>query len=129
MVSVFKGQRNFTGLLWCASNAHLVGYESWLERDHLRSLDFGPAVVRLDFGLEGGRRWHVPDYFARPRDGTGVVVDVRPDERIGERDGEVFQATESACTSVGWAYRRVGGLPRAFVANLRWLSATNIRVA
>lgn len=37
----FKGQRNFTGLLWCATR--LVGYESWLERDHLLALDFDPA--------------------------------------------------------------------------------------
>jgi hypothetical protein len=125
----FKGQRNFTGLLWCATNARLVGYESWLERDHLLALDFDPAVVgiasqpfRLDFELDGGHRWHIPDYFARLRDGTGVVIDVRPDERIGEGDREVFTATETACASVGWRYRRVGGLPRAFVANLRWLS-------
>ncbi|WP_423181310.1 TnsA-like heteromeric transposase endonuclease subunit [Arthrobacter sp. NyZ413] len=125
----FKGQRNFTGLLWCATNARLVGYESWLERDHLLALDFDPAVVgiasqpfRLDFELDGGHRWHIPDYFARLSDGTALVVDVRPDERIRERDQEVFTATESACASVGWGYRRVGGLPRAFVANLRWLS-------
>jgi hypothetical protein len=56
----FKGQRNFTGLLWCATNARLVGYESWLERDHLLALDFDPSVVgiasqpfRLDFELDG----------------------------------------------------------------------------
>lgn len=125
----FKGQRNFTGLLWCATNAHLVDYESWLERDNLLALDFDPAVVgiasqpfRLDFELHGGHRWHIPDYFARLRDGTGVVIDVRPDERIDEGDREVFTATKSACASVGWGYRRVEGLPRAFVANLRWLS-------
>lgn len=124
----FKGQRNFAGLLWCATNARL-GYQSWLERDHLLALDSGPAVVgiasqpfRLDFELDGGHRWHIPDYFARLSDGTGVVIDVRPDERIGERDRKEFTATESACASVGWGYRRVGGLPQAFVANLRWLS-------
>jgi hypothetical protein len=56
----FKGQRNFTGLLWCETNARLVGYESWLERDHLLALDFDPAIVdipsqqfRLDFELDG----------------------------------------------------------------------------
>jgi hypothetical protein len=56
----FKGQRNFTGLLWCATNARLVGYEPWLERDHLLALDFDPAIVdiasqpfRLDFELDG----------------------------------------------------------------------------
>lgn len=63
----YKGQRNFTGLFWCATNSRLVGYESLLERDHLMCLDFSPAVVgiasqpfRLDFDLAGGRRRHVP---------------------------------------------------------------------
>lgn len=125
----YKGQRNFTGLLWCATNSRLVGYESWLERDHLMCLDFAPDVVgiasqpfRLDFDLAGGRRWHVPDYFVRLGDGTGVVIDVRPDSRISAHDQEVFSVTESACASVGWAYRRVGALPRTYVSNLRWLA-------
>lgn len=125
----YKGQRNFTGLLWCATNSRLVGYESWLERDHLTCLDFAPDVVgiasqpfRLDFDLAGARRRHVPDYFVRLGDGTGAVIDVRPDNRITAHDQEVFSATESACASVGWAYKRVGVLPRTYVSNLRWLA-------
>jgi hypothetical protein len=80
--------------------------------------DFDPDVAgiasqsfRLDFELDPGHRWHIPDYFARLSDGTGVVIDVRPGDRIGERDRAVFTATESACASVGWGHRRVGGLP------------------
>lgn len=68
----YKGQRNFAGLFWCSTNSRLVGYESWLERDHLMCLDFAPDVVgiasqpfRLDFDLAGGRRRHVPASFVR----------------------------------------------------------------
>jgi hypothetical protein len=35
----------------------------------------------------------IPDFFARRADGTGVEIDVRPDDRIGDRDAAVFAAT------------------------------------
>jgi hypothetical protein len=85
-----KGQRHFPGYRWSASSRRHVGYESVLERDHAMFLDFDPAVVGFSsqpFTLlwRDGRRQrrHTPDFFARLADGTGVVVDVRPDERIG----------------------------------------------
>jgi len=63
-------------------------------------LDFDPAVAAFSsqpFTLlwhDGRReRRHTPDFFARLADGTGLVVDVRPDERIGERDAEAFAVT------------------------------------
>jgi hypothetical protein len=31
----FKRQRYFPGLWWSATTRRQVGYESWLERDHL----------------------------------------------------------------------------------------------
>jgi hypothetical protein len=56
-------------------------------------LDFDRAVTglssqpfRLSWDAANGvRRGHVPDFFARLADGTGVVVDVRADDRIGPR--------------------------------------------
>jgi hypothetical protein len=40
-------------------------------------------------------RRHAPDYFAPLADGTGVVIDVRPDDRIEPRDAEAFAVTEA----------------------------------
>ena len=68
------------------------------------------------------RRRHAPDFFVRLTDGTGLVVDVRAEERIEPRDAEAFEVTRRACRSVGWRYRRVGGLGAVLAANLRWLS-------
>ncbi|TMR88564.1 TnsA-like heteromeric transposase endonuclease subunit [Nonomuraea basaltis] len=83
----FKGQRNFPGWWWSATSGRHVGHESWLEHDHAMLLDFDPEVVGfssqpLAWQQEAKRREHVPDYFARQADGTGVVIDVRADERI-----------------------------------------------
>ena len=39
-----KGQRHRSGL-WSATTGSHVGFESWLERDHVLHLDFDPSVV------------------------------------------------------------------------------------
>jgi hypothetical protein len=126
----FRGQRNRPGLWWFATTGEHVGHESWLERDRLMALDADPEVVGvaaqpmwLRWRAESGRLVrHAPDYFARRADGTGVVIDVRPDQRIGGQDAAVFAATARLCAKVGWEYQRVGELGPVHAANLRWLS-------
>jgi hypothetical protein len=125
----FRGQRNFPGWWWSSTMSGHVGYESWLERDHVMLLDFDPQIVALasqPFWLRWIRedrvRRHLPDYFVRRADGTGVVVDVRADDRIEPTDAEAFDATAAACAEMGWEFRRVGTLDPVFAANLRWLS-------
>jgi hypothetical protein len=125
----FKGQKNFTGEYWVATSRSQVGYESWVERDAAMALDFDPAVVALasqPFRLawsDGGRdREHTPDYFARLVDGTGVVVDVRPEDLVDEHTAEVFAFTARVCEAVGWQFRRVGDLGQPYRVNLRWLA-------
>ena len=126
----FRGQRNRPGLWWFATTGEHVGHESWLERDRLMVLDADPEVVGvaaqpmwLRWIAESGRLVrHAPDYFARRADGTGVVVDVRADQRIGDQDAAVFAATAQVCAQVGWDYQRAGELAPVQAANLRWLS-------
>jgi hypothetical protein len=110
----FKGQRNSPGLWWAATMGRHVGFESWLERDHAMLLDFDPCVVGFApqpfwlFWQDSARaRSHAPDWFARLDDGSGVVVDCRPANRIRLRDQAAFAATEQACTQAGWGYRLV----------------------
>jgi hypothetical protein len=124
-----RGQGHFPGWWWLATTGRHVGYESWLERDHLMLLDFDPAVTAVasqPFWLhwhDGRRsRRHAPDFFARMADGTGVVIDVRADDRIGPRDAEAFEVTARACEVVGWEFRRVGTVDPVLAANVRWLS-------
>jgi hypothetical protein len=125
----YQGQRNFPGLYFAAGMGRHVGFESWLERDHLMLLDFSPRVRAFSaqpFWLlwsAGGKvRRHAPDFFVRLADGTGVVVDVRADDRIASEDVEAFEATATACESVGWGYRRVGVIDPVLAANVRWLA-------
>ncbi|MGH3324294.1 MAG: hypothetical protein ACRDOV_07700 [Streptomyces sp.] len=43
----YRGQRNFPGWYWAATCADLVGYESWVELDHLMRLDAASDVSGL----------------------------------------------------------------------------------
>jgi len=127
----YRGQRNFPGWYWAATSGELVGFESWVELGHLMRLDSDPDVVaiasqpfRLSWrpGDRARRVSHTPDYFVRRRDGTAVVLDVRPDDRIEPEDAVKFAAMAAACAVVGWDFERVGVLDPVLAANLRWLS-------
>jgi hypothetical protein len=64
-----KGLRSFAGWWYFATTGAHVGFESWLERDHLMLMDFDPAVRAVSsqpFWLrwrdgEGRARRHTPD--------------------------------------------------------------------
>jgi hypothetical protein len=125
----YTGQRNFPGLYFAACTGRHIGFESWVERDNMMLLDFSREVRAFSaqpFWLlwpAGGKvRRHVPDLFARLADGGGLVIDVRPDDRIEPEDAEAFEAAAAACGSVGWGYRRVGVPDPVLAANVRWLS-------
>jgi hypothetical protein len=125
-----KGQQHLSGLWWAAATGEHVGFESWLERDHVMLLDFDPAVTGIasqPFWLrwqDQSGMWvsHVPDFFARRADGSAVVIDCRPVERRGPRDVAKFAATGQACARVGWEYRLVGAADEVVTANVRWLA-------
>lgn len=125
----YQGQRNFPGLYFAACTGRHVGFESWLERDQFLMLDFSPTVRSFScqpfwllWSTAGKTRRHAPDVFARLRDGSGMVIDVRADDRISPEDADVFEVTAAACESVGWTYRRVGVVDPVLAANVRWLA-------
>jgi hypothetical protein len=126
----YRGQRYFPGLWWLATTGRHVGYESWLERDHLMLMDSDRLVTGVSsqpFTLtwnEAGRPVsHTPDYFARLADGSAVVVDVRPAARVRPRDKAKFEATAAACARVGnWSFRLAHEPEPVLAANVRWLS-------
>ena len=125
-----RSQKHLPGLWWSVTAWAHVGYESWLERDHVMLLDFDPLVTAIaaqPFWLHwrdraGRSRRHAPDLFARMADGSGLVIDVRPDDRIEERDAEAFEVMKGACGLAGWGFRRVGVPDPVLTANVAWLA-------
>jgi hypothetical protein len=103
----YQGQRSFSGYWWSATTLGHVGFESRLERDQAMMLDFDPSVKAfssqpfwLPWADSERMRRHAPDFFARQGDGTGLVIDVRSDDRIPDNDAEAFGA--AAGDAPGW---------------------------
>ena len=72
--------------------------------------------------VEYADRRHAPGFFVRRADGTGVLIDVRPDERVSaadSADSAVFAATAAMAGLVGWAYDRPAGCRAPTCAGLR----------
>ncbi len=94
------------------------------------AMDFDPDITGIasqPFWLhwrddDGRDRRHAPDFFARRADGSGLVVDVRPDDLIPAKDAGVFRVTAMACGQAGWEFRRAGTIDPVVRANIRWLS-------
>lgn len=125
----YRGQRNFPGWYWSSTMGRLVGFESWVERDHLVALDFDRSVtgiVSQPFWLrwpgEGKSRQHAPDFLVRLDDGAVLVLDSRPLELIEDVDREAFAITDQACGLLGWRYAVWDRLDPVLVANQRWLA-------
>lgn len=126
----YRGQRHYPGLYWSATMGRHVGYESWVERDHLVALDFDRGVVGIasqPFWLvwrtaDRVERRHAPDFFARLADGGALVLDSRPTDRIRDRDAATFAVTERACGLLGWHYVVWDVLDPLVAGNLRWLA-------
>jgi hypothetical protein len=126
----YRGQRSYPGLYWSATTGGHVGYESWVERDHLVALDFDRSVVGIasqPFWLvwrteAGGERRHAPDFFVRRAGGGAVVIDSRPAELIEPEDAAAFAVTERACRRLGWDYAVWDVIDPLVAGNLRWLA-------
>lgn len=134
----YRGQRNYPGWYWSATMGGHIGFESWVERDHLVALDFDAAVVRIvsqPFWLcwttaAGKARRHAPDFLVEVAGGTTkgtsessvLVLDSRPLELIEDTDRVVFEATGRACAALGWRYAVWDRLQGVVVANQRWLA-------
>lgn len=120
---------HYPGWFWSATMEDLVGYESLLERDWLLLADFDPNVVAIasqPFGLsgrDGSRiRHHVPDFLFCERDGSVVVVDVKPSEFVDKpRVAEVFEWTSRLLSERGWRYEVWTGGDPVQLTNLSFL--------
>ncbi|WP_344462996.1 TnsA-like heteromeric transposase endonuclease subunit [Kitasatospora kazusensis] len=130
VIPSYVGQRHTPGLYWAASGDRLVGYESHLEQQRLTLLDFDPDVTvfatqPLIFeGEDAEGHWlHVPDVFARRRDGSVLLVDVKP-LRFQPAPGVERQRARTAavCAELGWAYEMVGEPDPGLWATVSWLA-------
>lgn len=111
------------------STGRLHGFESIAERNLLLVLDFAGQVVdvlsqpmRLRFFAAGRPVEHIPDFLVTTRTGE-LLIDVRPENLIGEDDRVKFAAAAEAALACGWRYAVVVGWRRQVLTVLDDLSA------
>src|SRR5258708_6767265 len=81
-----RGSLHFPGSWWSSTTGDHVGFESWLERDHVMAMDFDPGIVGIasqPFSLHSQREdgrdpRDAPGLFAARADRCGRGGDVLP---------------------------------------------------
>lgn len=120
-------KRHYSGLLWMELSGRHVAFESLAERSCLIELDRTPGVVAVSsqpMWIKWARQpvgEHAPDYFVRLADGSGLVIDVRPLERVDDEARVQFGRTAVVCRDQGWGYRVYAPESKVRDANLRFL--------
>ncbi|MER6352427.1 TnsA-like heteromeric transposase endonuclease subunit [Streptomyces sp. NPDC001634] len=124
------GQHHTPGHYWSATTDRMIDYESYLESKWMKLLDFDPEVVSfsaqpftIDSHDSEGAWRHTPDLFARRRDGSVLLLDVKEDGRMTV-PAVIWQARRTAglCQRIGWDYTMVGEPDALRWANVSWLA-------
>ncbi|MET8698289.1 TnsA-like heteromeric transposase endonuclease subunit [Kitasatospora sp. NPDC004723] len=126
----YADQKHTPGKLWFATSDRFLEYESYLESKWMKLLDFDPEVANVaaqPFELEGrdqGGVWrHTPDLFARLRDGSVQLLDVKPDRFTDRLDvARQRQRTAAVSEAMGWQYAMVGEPDPLRWASVKWLA-------
>ena len=119
-----RGQQHLPGLYWSSTtDAHVV-YESRLELARLLLADFDRGVVGIAaqpfLVREVGRR-HVPDFLLSRVDGSVLVVNVKPADRLDSaRDALAWAGRVFA--DRGWEHEVWSGADAQLLANVRFLA-------
>lgn len=110
-----RDQGHMPGQYWAAKWGDFAEYESVLESKWLTLLDFDPQVSAfvtqpLEFdAIDARGAWrHTPDVFARRRDGSVLLLDVKnPELRDDPKVLLQEERTRRVCEPLGWEYAMV----------------------
>jgi hypothetical protein len=125
----YLGQKNYSGLYWCATQRALVGYESRLELSRLMLADFDttvtaivsqPCQMRWVVGASRVRR--ISDYLVCTRSGP-VIIDVKGARSLQNPDiAGILDTTRRMVEACGWRYEIVSEPAKVEFANVRFLA-------
>jgi hypothetical protein len=125
-VRSYRGQQHLPGLYWSATTGGHVVYESRLELARLLLADFDPEVTGIaaqPFLVREIGRHHVPDFLLRRADGSVLIVNVKPAERLGvERIADALAWAGRVFGARGWEHEVWSGTDAQLLANVRFLA-------
>ena len=120
------GQHHLPGLYWSATTARHVVYESRLELARLLVADFDRDIVGIaaqPFLVREADRRHVPDFLLRRADGSVLIVNVKPADRLEDtRVAESLAWAGRVFAERGWEHEVWSGADAQVLANVRFLA-------
>ncbi len=121
-----RGQEHLSGLYWSSTTGAHVVYESRLELARLLLADFDREVVGIAaqpfLVRELGCR-HVPDFMLGRVDGSVLIVNVKPANRLGSpRVADALAWAGRVFAERGWEHEVWSGADAQRLANVRFLA-------
>lgn len=122
----FRGKRGMVGRAYFSTCGKAVVFDSRNEMENVLLLDFDPEVVDIvgqPFRIETPEWSHVPDFFARRRDGSAQVLDVKPEAEQDAPDNQLlFTRMDAVCDDLGWGYAVLPEVPEPLRRNVMLLA-------
>ena len=122
----YRGQLHLPGLYWSATTGGHVVYESRLELARLLLADFDPDIVGIaaqPFLVREADCRHVPDFLLRRADGSVLIVNVKPADRMeNERVADSLAWAGRVFAERGWEHEVWSGADAQLLANVRFLA-------
>ncbi|WP_163699781.1 TnsA-like heteromeric transposase endonuclease subunit [Mycolicibacterium sarraceniae] len=124
----YRGRRSHQGKYWFSRSQRHVGFESRFEMTALMMLDFRGDAIAVSSnpfwllwpkGVAPMR--HAPDFFIRRCDGSAQVIDVKPADRLKDKDRLQHDRTREVCNELGWEYEEFTSIDATIERNLRLL--------
>ncbi len=93
----------------------MVAWESLLEKDFIKVLDFDPSIEqiqsqprKIEYRYKGKLHHYVPDFLAITRDKHSILFEVKPEEKVNDEENKVkFEVGKIYCKSKGWEFQVV----------------------
>jgi hypothetical protein len=121
-----RGQRHLPGWYWSSTTGGHVVYESRLELARLLLADADPDVVGIaaqPFLVWDGNRRHVPDFLLARTDGSVLVVNVKPADRLeSPRVADALSWAGEVFVGRGWEHEVWSDADPTTLANVRFLA-------
>ena len=121
-----RGQPHLPGLYWSATTGRHVVYESRLELARLLLADFDSDVVGIaaqPFLVRDTDRRHVPDFLLIRGDGSVLIVNVKPADRLGKDEvADALAWAGRVFAERGWEHEVWSGAGAQLLANVRFLA-------
>ena len=106
---------SFRGKFPSKKNRTMIYWESLLERDYIKTLEFNPEVIRfesqpieIEFWFQGKKRRYFPDFLVTLRTEEVYLVEVKPEKKVEDEENKIkAQVGEMYCKEQDWIFKVV----------------------